>query len=305
MEISKIGVGANPYKRCVISLGIGKKTYKDCLLRLEKSLSRVGFDGDYISWSDQFPEGCPSHFEAPFAFKSFCFYIAKNLGYHQILWIDSPCITIRSLNSVFESLQNHGYIFFNNNYGQAMGEWSSDEALSKNKISREEALMIPEIPCSVLGLDMTNIHALQFLEQWHQIMSDGVTAKGTKDKIRDWEDYQAIAWNRNSRISSDIRVKGHRHDQTAAGIAAHRLGMKPYADELRDIHYSANPVKSNTSILHHREFGDQITSLDEIIFNVYWRTPFYETPRAMIFKLFTNFKSSAKAKLYPWLKSTQ
>jgi len=304
MEISKIGVGANPYKRCVISLGIGKKTYKDCLLRLEKSLSRVGFDGDYISWSDQFPEGCPSHFEAPFAFKSFCFYIAKNLGYHQILWIDSPCITIRSLNSVFESLQNHGYIFFNNNYGQAMGEWSSDEALSKNKISREEALMIPEIPCSVLGLDMTNRHAQQFLEQWHQIMSDDVTAKGTKDKIRDWEDYQAIAWNRNSRISSDIRVKGHRHDQTAAGIAAHRLGMKPYADELRDIHYSANPVRRNTSILHHREFGEQITPLDEIIFNVYWRTPFYETPKAMISKLFTNLKYSAKTKLYPWLKST-
>jgi hypothetical protein len=182
-------------------------------------------------------------------------------------------------------MKENGYILFNNNYSQTMGQWSSDEALATNAISREEALLIPEIPCSVLGLDVQDPRAQQFLEQWHQIMSDGVTAKGTKDKIRDWEDYQSIAWNRNNRISSDIRVKGHRHDQTAAGIVAHRLGMQPYSDYLKDIHYQAKPVKRNTIILHHREFGESITPLSEIYYRVFFKTPFVDNPRSFLRKL--------------------
>jgi hypothetical protein len=285
MLVKALGQHGNPYKRCVISLGIGKKIYKDCLLRLEESLYRVGFDGDFIYWNDYFPEGCSEHFDAPFGFKPFCFYEARNLGYRQILWIDSPCVAIRSLQPVFESMKENGYILFNNNYSQTMGQWSSDEALATNAISREEALLIPEIPCSVLGLDVQDPRAQQFLEQWHQIMSDGVTAKGTKDKIRDWEDYQSIAWNRNNRISSDIRVKGHRHDQTAAGIVAHRLGMQPYSDYLKDIHYQAKPVKRNTIILHHREFGESITPLSEIYYRVFFKTPFVDNPRSFLRKL--------------------
>jgi hypothetical protein len=116
-------------------------------------------------------------------------------------------------------------------------------------------------------------------------MSDGVTAKGTKDKIRDWEDYQSIAWNRNNRISSDIRVKGHRHDQTAAGIVAHRLGMQPYSDFLKDIHYQAKPVTRNTIILHHREFSESITPLSEIYYRVFFKTPFVDNPRSFLRKL--------------------
>lgn len=36
-------------------------------------------------------------------------------------------------------------------------------------------------------------------------------------------------------ISYDLRVGGHRHDQTAAGIVAHQLGLPAYADNLRDV----------------------------------------------------------------------
>ena len=36
-------------------------------------------------------------------------------------------------------------------------------------------------------------------------------------------------------ISNDPRVGGYRHDQTAAGIVAHQLGLPAYADNLRDV----------------------------------------------------------------------
>lgn len=264
--------------RCVISLGVGKNVYKLCLDRLELSLRKVGFQGDFIHWSEEFPEGCPDFFDAPFHFKTFCFFAARDLGYRQILWIDPPCVAIRSLEPVFQQMESHGYVMFNNNYGQTMGQWIGDQALAAHGITREEALHMPEIPCSVLGLDLNQQQAVSFLEGWHRIMADGITARGSADPIRSWEDYQAVFWNKGERISSDPRVKGHRCDQAAAGIVAHRLGLTPYADFLRDVHFKANPVNRNTSILHCREFGESVTPLAEIQYNVFFREPWLTTP---------------------------
>jgi hypothetical protein len=290
MKISHVGTNKKQSTRCVISLGIGKPSYIQSIKRLEESLFRVGFDGDFLYWNDQVPEGCPPHFEAPFAFKTYCFNIAKNLGYTQILWMDSTCIALRSLSPIFEEITKNGYIFFNNNYDQSLGQWISDDALDQNNLSRDEAMLVPELPCSVMGLDMNSELANKFLYQWHSIMGDGITAKGTKEKIRDWDDYQEIFWNRNNRVSNDPRVRGHRCDQPAAGIVAYRLGMQPYSDYLKDIHYEARPVKRNTIILHHREFTENITSLNDIYYHIFIKIPFIEKPRSYVRKALRLFK---------------
>jgi hypothetical protein len=285
MKILKFGNSIKASKRCVISLGIGKNAFTNSLVRLGESLKRVQFDGDFLFWDEEFPEGCPSHFDAPFAFKAYCFYAASRLGYTQILWMDSTCVAIRPLSPIFESINQNGYVLFNNNYDQSLGQWISDEALAFNQLSREDAMTIPEIPCSVIGLDLSSDIASGFLSQWHQIMSDGVTAKGTTSEIQDWAEYQEIFWNRNNRISQDPRVKGHRCDQPAAGIVAHRLGMLPYSDYLKDIHYQAKPVKRNTIILHHREFGESITPLSDIYYRLFFKVPFVDRPRSYLRKL--------------------
>ncbi|GEM_PF-1212387 len=280
MNIIPIRAGreARP-NRCVISLGVGKKAFTDSLRRLEESLRRTRFEGDFLCWSDELPEGSPAHFDVPFGFKPHCFFAARDLGYEEILWMDSVCIALRSLDPVFHLIQKNGYAMFNNNYDQMMGQWISDEALAANGLSRDEAMGIPEMPCSVIGLDMRSSLACQFLRGWQGVMSDGITARGTSDPVESWEDYQAIFWNKNQRISSDPRVRGHRCDQPAAGIVAHRLGMTPYADLLRDIHYKETPITRHTAILHHREFGKEITPLDEIYYHVFVRLPFIAKPR--------------------------
>jgi hypothetical protein len=285
MKLVHIGRKDNATKKCVISLGVGKPVFKLTLQRLGESLKRVGFDGDYLYWDESLPSGCPDQFEAPFAFKGYCFNKAKELGYEQVLWIDAPCVAIRNLAPVFRSIEQHGYIFFNNNYGQMMGQWSSDDALAMNKISREEALAMPEIPCSVLGLNLRSDLASSFLEGWHQIMADGITARGITEKIKTWDEYQDIFWNRNSRISKDPRVGGHRCDQVAAGIVAYKLGMKPYSDLLRDIHFPEKPIKLNTTILHYREFGESIASLNDIYWRIFVTMPLIEKPRSTLRRL--------------------
>lgn len=290
MPIAEIGSGGSgsgdacrlAARPCVISLGLGKAAYRNSLERLKQSLERVRFNGDFFYWNQQLPSGCPDHFDVPFGFKTYCFYEAYRLGYRQILWMDSTCIALRSLKPVFQSMSRNGYIFFNNNYEQVLGQWISDEALEQHRLSRDQAMGIPELPCSVLGLDLSQPLASNFLEQWHQVMADGVTARGTRAPIRDWEDYQAIFWNRNQRISADPRAKGHRCDQPAAGLVAHRLGMLPYGDQLRDIHYPRRPIRRNTAILHYREFSENITPLNAIIHQVFFRGPFIEAPRSKV-----------------------
>jgi len=265
-------------KRCVISLATGKKNFVDCLNRLEKSLIRIKFKGDFLCWSDELPLGCPSVFEAPFAWKSFCFIEAKKLGYDEVLWIDASCVAIRPLEPIFKILKDKGYVIFTNNYDQIMGQWCSDEVLRINNIDREEAMKIPEVPCSVIGLNLQNPLASKFLEMWHEKAADGITFRGIKEKITSWEDYYDIFWNKTGRVSKDHRVRGHRCDQPAAGIIAHQLGMTPFADGLRDIHFNGTAIDKNTVILHHREFGEKITPLDSIYFKVFFKAPFIERP---------------------------
>ena len=293
MKIIHLGKKAEG-KRCVISLATGKNTFVDCLKRLEESLRRVRFNGDFICWSDELPSGSPTHFEAPFGFKPFCFMEAKKLGYEQVLWIDSTCVAIRPLEPVFRMMEQKGYVIFTNNYGQTMGQWCSDEVLRINNISREDALKIPEVPCSTIGLNLQNALACKFLEMWHQKSTDGITFRGIKEKIANWEDYYDIAWNKTGRVSKDPRVRGHRHDQPAAGIIAHQLGMSPFADGLRDILFKGTAVDKNTIILHHREFGDKITPLNRIYFKVFVMMPFIERPLEMVRSFLRSVRSKFK-----------
>jgi hypothetical protein len=69
-------------------------------------------------------------------------------------------------------------------------------------------MRIPELPCSVMGHDMTSELAIMFLDQMALIMGDGITARETTTIIKDWHDYQVTSCNRNNRLSNDQRVKG-------------------------------------------------------------------------------------------------
>jgi hypothetical protein len=285
MKVVNMGRGPHFSNRCVISLGAGRKGFTKSLKRLQESLLRVNFKGDFLGWDDELPEGSPTQFQAPMAFKTFCFLEAKRRGYEEILWIDAPIVALRSLDPIFKMIGDRGYITFTNNYGQSLGQWSSDEVLNLHNISRDDAMLIPETPTSAIGLSMQSELGKKFLDRWHQMTTDGLTCRGINEPIRSLDDYYAIAWNKECRVSKDPRVGGHRFDQTAAGIIAHQLGMPPYADTLRDIHYKGTTIDRHTILLHHREFGEEITPLDQIFYRVFIDQPLFKAPREKMKRL--------------------
>ena len=131
-----------------------------------------------------------------------------------MLWLDAGIRIRRSLDPLFESIQRRGYLFFPERH--SVGEYCKDDALGPLGITREESFAIPSCWAAVMGLDFESPKAVEFLRQWKERAADGVTFPGPK-----WSGVNG--WPLTA--SKDPRVKGHRHDQTAASVIAHRLGM--------------------------------------------------------------------------------
>jgi hypothetical protein len=211
-------------RRAVVSLATER--FGPRLARLRSSLERTGFDGEFVAWPPGlFPPGCPGQLEVPFAFKPFCIAEAAERGFTSVLWMDASSVAIRSLDPFFEAVDERGYVLFRNGSFR-LGAWASDVALDALGVSREDALAIPELDAAAIGLRLDHPVGARFLSDWLRLARDGVVFRGTRDELRSWHDYSGLRANKLGRASADPRVRGHRHDQTAAGMIAHRLGME-------------------------------------------------------------------------------
>jgi hypothetical protein len=243
--------------RCVISLATDRNPYPSGLIRLRETLRQAGFSGEFRSWPPgNFPPGCPTHLEVPFAFKPFCLAEARAQGHKTLLWLDSSCVVVRSLDPLFEAIETKGYLLFRNGT-KVVGEWSSDQALSEFGLSREQALAIPEIMGAAIGLDVSCPIGIGFLSAWHEAARKEVPFRGITEKLESWEDYQDVKWNRCGRVSSDPRVRGHRHDQTVAGILADRLGMELTAKGL-EAYSDERPIRPTSVIVLERTMRPEL-----------------------------------------------
>lgn len=254
-------------KHCVISFASNDKQFPAGVKRLEQSLKRVKFDGDFVPLVGNYPVGCPVHLDSPYAFKPFCFMEAKKRGYELILWIDSSGVVIRPLDFLFNEMEKEGYVLFKM-VDTILGEWCSDEALVSLGVTREEALRIPGNINGVIGLNMRNEKAIEFLNRWYEKALDGVSFRGTRDSNITYRDIQC---NRNQVISKHPRVRGHRRAATAAGVIANQLDMKLIAEKMVGRVIPERPSKLATTILICRDVKGNapIKSLNRVYFYKY------------------------------------
>ena len=198
-------------KRCIINVAVGQ-WYPRGLARLRKSLSDVGFDGEFIGWDNCYPPGSPKHEDVPDAFKSYAFQDALRKGYTSILWLDASCWAIKPVEPIFDWIEKHGHLFYYN--GHNIGEWCKDSAVEKLHMTREGSFSLSDLNGMFLGIDYTNPRTKAWLDEFCEICQDGETLIGP-------------FWPRPKpgEISSDPRVLGHAHEQTVAGALAHHHGM--------------------------------------------------------------------------------
>jgi hypothetical protein len=237
----------------VISLATSDEAYPRSLRRLERSLRRVRFRGDVLLWPPgSYPHGCPPHLVVPFAFKPFCFAEARERGHRLLLWLDSSCLAVRPLDGLFEQLEREGYLLFRN-ADYRVGSWAADEALRALDLDRDEAMELPEVNAAAIGLNLDHPVAAEFLERWLDAARAGTAFRGVEgDDAFTLDRYLELKWNTNGSVSSDPRVLGHRHDQTVAGVLAHRLGMALSPGGLQGFRATRKVVRPDTVILKGR-----------------------------------------------------
>jgi hypothetical protein len=244
-------------KLCIISLQVDTQViYRSDqkflkIDRLEQSLKKVGFRGDFIAWRGEYPPECPGHFESPMGFKAYAMQHARAKGYDLALWLDSSAVAIRPLDLIFQQIAEMGWVFFRNE-NFCLGEWCSDEVLAHFGIERNCAMQRPELLSGAIGLNFQNSKANQFLDSWVALARDGFAFRGTKEPISDLCRFEAIKWNKDQLISKDKRVKGHRHDQTVAGILSLEIGMD-LSEPLVAVKYPDAYYNRNAAVLFERE----------------------------------------------------
>lgn len=116
-----IHINNNPSnkKNCVICYagcqsGGNDRDYEYGISIILKSLEKFNFNGYFIYYVGGWPNLKKDRLkwaDVPFAFKPFLFEEARDLGYENILWLDACCVPVKSLDTIFEFIQEKGFVF--------------------------------------------------------------------------------------------------------------------------------------------------------------------------------------------------
>jgi hypothetical protein len=193
-------------KHCIINASDGNKWYPKGTKRLVKSLVYHGFSGDILTWeywpNNEWDKTNPYHV------KLCAFEEAIKLGYTHILWLDCSVWAIKNPDPIFDLINSSGYYMWSSGYNCA--QVCSDSCLEYFKISRDQAEKIPDCSSSMIGLNLDNPIASQFINRWVHSASMG----------------QFYGSRQHDNQSQDPRFLFHRQDQSCASIIAHSLGMQ-------------------------------------------------------------------------------
>ena len=160
-------------------------------------------------WADCMPPGALTHKRMPYGFKAWAIEAARLAGADLVLWADASISPMRPMDPLWDLIERQGYWFSRNGYTN--GEWCCDAALPLLGITREEAFRQEHVTAGSFGLDLRSEIGRTFASEYLRLAQNG--------------SFRGPWTNKDGEASADPRVSGHRHDQTAASVLVHRLGM--------------------------------------------------------------------------------
>jgi hypothetical protein len=191
--------------RAVVSVATGR--YVPGLQRLR---SAVLDQCNFIGWMNELPRECPPHSEKPYAFKAHALHAASLLGYTTLLWADACILPIRPMETLFAEIERKGYWICRNGFSNA--EWTAPEAYKDLCVTPEENEDIEHVVATAFGVDLR-------FDIGREILSEYLRLARTNAFCGPWRYREGTRASRG-----DKEISGHRHDQTALSVIAHRLG---------------------------------------------------------------------------------
>lgn len=216
-------------RQCVISFASkGREDYNQAM---ERNIiqAKKHYNGDFLYYSlDQgnrtvagelirqgLPENCPPHQVVPYGFKPYLFQEAYNLGYRQILWMDSTVMMMSNPAPVFERMKSKGVVAFHN-LGHNLPAWISDKAVKNTGIDVYQEPT--QIMACVVGFDLSHPEGKEIFDEWMALAKDG---ESFQDNPGSWPGFKA-----------------HRHDQAclSALLWKHEVKLLPYGNLVYETH---------------------------------------------------------------------
>ena len=194
--------------------------------RLRQSLINVGFAGSYFSFKDYKSIDSPSHSEIPYAFKPYAIKKVKDLGYDIVIWIDSAVYPTKKFDHFVKHIEENGHAFFDN-IGFAIRDHTSDKCLEYFNMTDEESWKHPMIMACLMGFNFNNETTCKIFKEYYEAANE--QAYGG-----DWI-------NNDLQVSTNPKVKGHRHDQSVMSIILAKKGIKPIHPNSTFFAYYGNP----------------------------------------------------------------
>ncbi len=220
-------------KHCIINVATGGPHVRG-QERLRKTLLEKNYQGDIVTWTDEYPPGSPTHQQVPYAFKYYAFQEVIRRGYDTILWLDASFWPVGDPMEVMNVIDKQGYALWYAGWSPA--EWASDQALVQMGLTRDEAVNYPLVMGGAIGISIHHPVAMKYIKRILAYAKDGKTFPGAWD-------------NKQQQVSKDPRVFGHRHDQPPLGVEAKRFGLKPFGTPYLIAYWlSAHPEPDPRSI---------------------------------------------------------
>jgi len=183
-------------ERCIVNVATGR--YTKGQLRL-----LAAFNGDNKRlWYGELPPGSPEHSEKPYAFKAYALKDAARV-FPLLLWCDASILPgPRALEDLWQRIEAKGYWFSKNGFRNS--EWTNLAALEDLGVTGVENESIEHVVATAFGINIAHPIGAAFLDEYFRLAN-------TRAFCGPWTGGKGVQ---------------HRHDQTAASVIAHRLGME-------------------------------------------------------------------------------
>ena len=208
--------------RCIVNVATGP--YVPFQQRLIRSLDASGYRNALLTWQDAYPPESPRHEEVPYAFKLFAFADALRRGHRAVLWLDAPCVANWPMEGIFERIKRNGALFLAGT--DRLGNWASDECLSAFSLTRNQAMLLPLMNGTFIGLDLFHPRGREWFERLRDACRAGLFDGPYLSKFAPVDVRARKAGKPLGFVSRDRRCWGHRHDEAVGTCLANQMGME-------------------------------------------------------------------------------
>lgn len=216
--------------------------YRRGLARMIEAFEKHSPGYELQSWLNVLPPGTPKVEKdkinyTGYAAKTYAMEYAMKCGADIALLIDASVYPIRHIEPLIDFIWDQGY--YAAPAGFTIGEWTNDEMLAEFSMTRDEALLVPDLASGIVGLKFTGAgrdRSVHVVNQWCAATHRAsFAAPHSNSKAADKKhSYRNVGF-----VSADPRCSGHRQDQSALSLIFHRMGMTHLTPWPRFVAYQA------------------------------------------------------------------